>query len=242
MDSNGDGIFEQKITMGSTFIYVPATIDIDPNTLNLKSKGQWLTCYIELPKGYDVKKIITNSICLCEEDSQIFAEAKPFQIGDYDKDGISDLMVKFDKGSLIELLKNTGHISGSVTLAINGQIENEIWGGINTIGIIGRLTSLDKPEEFALLQNFPNSFNPETWIPYQLAEEVDVAIRIYNASGQLVRTLNLGYKQAGFYTNKDKAAYWDGRNELGEQVASGVYFYQIKAGDFVSTKKFVMLK
>lgn len=151
-------------------------------------------------------------------------------------------MVKFDRGSLIELLKNAGHISGSVTLAVNGQIGNEIWGGINVIRIIGSLTSPDKPKEFALLQNFPNSFNPETWIPYQLAEDVNVVIRIYNTFGQLIRTLDLGHNQAGFYANKEKAAYWDGRNEDGEQVSSGVYFYQIKAGDFVATKKFVMLK
>ena len=98
------------------------------------------------------------------------------------------------------------------------------------------------PKKSALLKNYPNPFNPETWIPYQLSEGSDVKIRIYNATGQLVRELDLNYKDAGFYLSKDKAAYWDGKNEANEAVASGVYFYQIKAGKFVSVKRFVVLK
>ncbi|MFC1718547.1 leucine-rich repeat domain-containing protein [Candidatus Poribacteria bacterium] len=99
-----------------------------------------------------------------------------------------------------------------------------------------------KPSDFALLQNYPNSFNPDTWIPYQLSEDADINIRIYNTAGQLMRTLNLGHRPAGFYTDKPKAAYWDGRNEAGEQVSSGVYFYTIQAGDFTATKKMVVAR
>lgn len=99
-----------------------------------------------------------------------------------------------------------------------------------------------KPNLSMLLQNFPNPFNPETWIPYQLAGDVDVTIRIYDVSGHLIRTLDLGHKSAGFYTTKDKSAYWDGKNEAGEQVASGIYFYTIQAGDFTATKKIVITK
>ena len=91
-----------------------------------------------------------------------------------------------------------------------------------------------------LYPNYPNPFNPDTWIPYQLREDLDVAIRIYNAAGQHVRMLNLGHKPAGFYTEKAKAAYWDGKNEAGEQVSSGIYFYTIQAGDFTATKKMVI--
>jgi len=98
------------------------------------------------------------------------------------------------------------------------------------------------PEKSALLQNYPNPFNPDTWIPYQLEKDADVVVRIYMATGQLVRMLNLGYKRAGFYTNKERAAYWDGENEAGEHVASGVYFYSIEAGDFKATKKLVIAK
>ncbi len=94
----------------------------------------------------------------------------------------------------------------------------------------------------AIGQNIPNPFNPETWIPYQLTEDADVAIKIHNVTGELVRTLDLGYKPAALYISRDKSAYWDGRNEAGEQVSSGVYFYSIQAGDFAATKKMVVAK
>jgi flagellar hook assembly protein FlgD len=92
------------------------------------------------------------------------------------------------------------------------------------------------------LQNYPNPFNPETWIPYQLREPGEVVIFLYNANGQLVRTLSLGQRSSGFYLGRTKAAYWDGHNDAGEKVASGSYFYQIKAGDFSSTRRMLVLK
>ncbi|MBM3239750.1 T9SS type A sorting domain-containing protein [Candidatus Poribacteria bacterium] len=98
------------------------------------------------------------------------------------------------------------------------------------------------PENSALLQNFPNPFNPETWIPYQLAEEGDVTIRIYNVKGQLIKTLELGYQPAGIYTHRSRAAYWDGKNEEGVRAASGVYFYQLRAGQFAAMRKLILLK
>ena len=94
----------------------------------------------------------------------------------------------------------------------------------------------------ALLQNYPNPFNPETWTPYRLAKDVHVVIRIYNPSGHLVRTLDLGLKAAGFYTNRAKATYWDGRNAQGERISSGVYFYHLQAGDYHDTRKMLILK
>ena len=93
-----------------------------------------------------------------------------------------------------------------------------------------------------ILQNFPNPFNPETWIPYQLASTSPVTISIYNIKGQLIRKLELGHKTAGFYVSRPRAAYWDGRNKTGEQVASGVYFYQLQAGKFSAMRKLVVLK
>jgi len=93
-----------------------------------------------------------------------------------------------------------------------------------------------------LFQNFPNPFNPETWIPFQLKTPADVTIKIYAQDGRLVRILALGPKKTGIYTNKAKAAYWDGRNKSGEKVSSGIYFYTIEAGDFRATKKLVVEK
>jgi len=91
--------------------------------------------------------------------------------------------------------------------------------------------------ETKLLQNYPNPFNPDTWIPYQLAQDSEVTISIYNQRGQLVRLIALGIKPAGVYFTKDKAFYWDGKNNQREKVASGVYFYQLKAGDFDVVRK-----
>jgi len=98
------------------------------------------------------------------------------------------------------------------------------------------------PWSNVLLQNYPNPFNPDTWIPYQLREDADVIIKIYASTGQLVRTLSLGQKPAGFYTGKEKAAYWDGRNEAGEHVASGVYFYTLRAKGIMQSKKMFIIK
>jgi len=99
-----------------------------------------------------------------------------------------------------------------------------------------------KPNKTALLQNYPNPFNPETWIPYQLGSQADVSIEIYSIDGKLVRILNLGKREAGFYTDKNNAAYWDGVNNIGEKVASGVYFYVLNAGEFRAVRKFSMVK
>ena len=105
-----------------------------------------------------------------------------------------------------------------------------------------RLDSIGKPKLTQLLQNFPNPFNPETWIPYQLETAADVTLQIYDTSGGVVRTLDLGFKGQGFYMTRSRAAYWDGRNNLGEQVASGVYFYSLHTPDFSATRKMLILK
>jgi hypothetical protein len=96
--------------------------------------------------------------------------------------------------------------------------------------------------QFHLGQNYPNPFNPETWIPYQLSKESEVIIRIHNLKGKLIRTINIGQKEAGFYMSQKRAAYWDGRDSLGEKVASGVYFYTLQAGEFRDTRKMVIMK
>ena len=109
------------------------------------------------------------------------------------------------------------------------------------------LTSLNRrdlpvPKKTVLLANYPNPFNPETWIPYQLSETAEVTVSIYSADGKLVRTLELGQVPAGIYQNRSRAAYWNGRNAQGEPVASGVYFYTLTAGEFSATRKMVIRK
>jgi len=96
--------------------------------------------------------------------------------------------------------------------------------------------------ETKLLPNYPNPFNPETWIPYQLSEASEVTITIYDTAGRLVRRIPLGYKAAGVYYSKTKAAYWDGRNSAGEPVGSGVYFYHLQTAHFSAARKLVVVK
>ena len=108
---------------------------------------------------------------------------------------------------------------------------------------LGALTlEMRVPTETKLLANYPNPFNPETWIPFQLAKEADVTIKIFDMSGRLVRTLRLGRLKPGYYVDKSRAAYWDGRNELGERVASGVYFCVLEAGKFRAVRRMVVSK
>ena len=110
------------------------------------------------------------------------------------------------------------------------------------IAVLEQLLTSLMPKETALFANYPNPFNPETWIPYQLSEPAEVTVTIYAANGAVVRTLDLGHRRAGSYDSRSRAAYWDGQNEQGEPVASGVYFYTLKAGEFSATRKMVIRK
>ena len=104
------------------------------------------------------------------------------------------------------------------------------------------LTALIIPEETALHANYPNPFNPETWIPYQLATVAEVTLTIYGMNGGAVRRFEMGHQPAGLYQSRSRAAYWDGRNGRGEFVASGIYFYTLKAGEFTATRKMLIRK
>ena len=140
---------------------------------------------------------------------------------------------------------NNGELTPEMIQAwiAEAQIEND--GSIvfqQGIANLERLLTLFIPEKTTLLANYPNPFNPETWIPYHLANPSDVTITIYNMHGTVVRQLGLGHQREGYYTSKPRAAYWDGRNEIGERVASGVYFYQLQADHRSFLRKMVILK
>ena len=113
---------------------------------------------------------------------------------------------------------------------------------MRTLVYLQQLLATARPEQTQLLANYPNPFNPETWMPYELATDTDVRLTIYNAQGVVIRVLHLGQQSAGYYTDRERAAYWDGRNALGEQVASGIYFYQLETDDMSSLRKMVILK
>ena len=110
------------------------------------------------------------------------------------------------------------------------------------IQVLEQLARALTPETTALFANYPNPFNPETWIPYQLSKPADVTVTIYASDGSVVRTLVLGHQAAGMYKSQTHAAYWDGKNELGESVASGLYFYTLTAGEFTATRRMLILK
>ena len=110
------------------------------------------------------------------------------------------------------------------------------------IAVVEQLLALIAPEKTALLANYPNPFNPETWIPYQLSKSAEVTLTIYAVDGQVVRTLALGHQTAGMYQSRSRAAYWDGRNAVGEPVASGLYCYTLTTGDFTATRKMLIRK
>ena len=113
---------------------------------------------------------------------------------------------------------------------------------LNGITVLEQLLAALTPKQTVLLPNYPNPFNPETWMPYHLSNDANVQISIYDTRGELVRWLDLGHQIAGYYADRGKAAYWDGRNNQGESVASGVYFYQLSAGDYSATRKMLVLK
>ena len=123
------------------------------------------------------------------------------------------------------------NVDASAAPAMNRRVE---------ISVMQRETR--RPEKTALLANYPNPFNPETWIPYTLAVGADVEISIYDADGRRIRRLDIGARPAGYYTEKNRAAYWDGKNAFGEPVASGVYYYVLMADDFAATRKMLILK
>ncbi len=142
-------------------------------------------------------------------------------------------------------MDNIEHLNPAVVQAWIDQARLEDDGSVafrEGIAYLQSLLSLLVPEETTLLANYPNPFNPETWIPYQLANPSGVTITIYDTRGAVVRHLNLGHQHAGYYTDRSRAAYWDGRNDVGERVASGTYFYQLQVGDLSYLRKMVILK
>lgn len=109
-----------------------------------------------------------------------------------------------------------------------------------TFPLKGKIPSI--PSTTALLQNYPNPFNPDTWIPYQLTKDSEVVVEVYDLKGRKVRAFELGKKKAGYYLSKEDALHWDGKDELGQEVPSGLYFYTLMAGDFKGTRGMLVIK
>ena len=149
-----------------------------------------------------------------------------------------DLLTVLDPATLASLDQATLEAQLAILLAqSDGSLKY-----LRAIQLLRSFLAAFRPEETLLLANYPNPFNPETWIPYQLATAGKVRITIYDTQGKVVRRLDLGHQREGYYTNRSRAAYWDGRNTLGERVASGIYFYQLQTDDASYLRKLVILK
>ncbi len=180
--------------------------------------------------GYsvEVRNLRTNTVMTSQVRSNYFAAAT------------ADLRYRsvVEAGDRLELIvtdTNGNIVSEKFNFTVNADtLENAV--------MTVMLDGIGTPRRNHLLQNYPNPFNPETWIPYQLSEAGTVSVSIYDTGGKLVRTLSLGFQSAGFYKSPERAAYWDGRNALGEPVASGVYFYQLVTPSFQQTKRMLILK
>lgn len=193
----------------------------------LSPDGRWFTTSIRGPDGdtYAPGVQIWDT-----QTQQLVAElSRPYQWIMFSPDGMT-VAVGYDDGRLHLLPIETAlpYLPQNISAATKPS------------GL--QLDSLEVVKTDALLSNYPNPFNPETWIPYQLAAASSVQIHIYDLMGHRVRTLDLGQQPAGTYHTRDRAAYWDGRNEQGERVATGVYFYRLETDDFTATKRMVIVK
>ena len=131
--------------------------------------------------------------------------------------------------NVADALAEAGHLGHSVPAVLEGLLQ-----------LLTEMAAM--PEATALLPNYPNPFNPETWIPYHLAKAAEVTLTLYDVRGSVVRELMLGHQPAGVYESRGRAVYWDGKNQIGEKVASGLYFYTLTAGDFTATRKLLIAK
>ncbi len=151
------------------------------------------------------------------------------------------------------LLDTSDFKPGAAQITVSGHIGDEDLVYIEDL-ILERSTAVESVDGIStasgessslkdgVYHSYPNPFNPDVWIPYELGRNANVTIEIYNTLGQLIRTLDLGYKYPGRYIDSGKAAHWDGRNSSGEQVSSGIYFYRFRAGDFVATGKMIAVR
>ena len=190
---------------------------------------EWTDDWTSSPEQADVPTAKGGGIASTEKEAQF----------DMNGDGQVDL---FDQ---LEVLRHLGTDDLRYDLNGDGKVDWEDLREVRdhlTTALLSPAHSTPTPsvDQIRLLANYPNPFNPETWIPYQLAWATDVNISIYAADGALVQTLDLGHQPAGLYLQRNRAAYWDGRNAVGETVASGVYFYTLSVGDFTATRRMMI--
>lgn len=236
-----------RFPIGIAFLVgIKATLDFQPTTLNLKSNGKWVTCYIELPGDYsaadiDINSVILNKINNIEINPSIYPEG-PFAVGDYDGDGIPDLMVKFNRLGLVARLINMGIGEEEVELGIAGELNNKIpFHDVSTIMIIqpggGQQEISCIPSSFSLYQGLPNPFEHIISIKYDLPKATQVRLNIYNSAGQHIATLVKEHQAAGTYTK-----HWNGKNTDGLKLVNGIYICRLETDNFKATRKLLLMR
>ena len=232
-----NNIIYGEVTSLSVFVVgeplITATFDVDPDTINLKSKGKWITCYIELPEEYDVNDIDVASVRF---EGSLPAAEKPYGVGDEDQDEIPDLMVKFARAGVGSLLA----WGDSVEVTVSGAVLGETFSGTDIIRVFmpGRHAERDSTvRKLRVRQNYPNPFNLDTKIAFNITHTSNVKVEIFNILGQRVNTLLDGHLEAGEHTVE-----WDGQGSNGQPLAGGIYFYRLTAGDMIETIKMILLR
>jgi hypothetical protein len=222
---------------------VPAVVDVDPDVLNPRSRGRWITCYIELPQGYDPEDI---DVCTVTLDGTVPAEEHPTEVGDYDGDGIHDRMVKFSRSEVIRMLP----LEERAELRVSGEVAGQTFEGADTIRVLmpkvtypnGREVlavgnQCESPPSFALHGCSPNPFTAGTSIRFDVPSSCQVRLAILDVQGRLVRELISEELPARPHT-----VTWDGTDSSGNKVVPGFYFARLKAGDFIDTARMMLLR
>jgi hypothetical protein len=229
-------------------IVIDATIDVDPNKLNLQSKGKWVTCYIELPEAFSVNDIDLSTVAISAIDGELLDpplyREGPTEIGDYDHDGISDLMVKFNRQELVDILRDMGYGDGDrpELTVTGGLVGDTAFEGADTIELInnkgkGQDKATDLPASISILQTSPDPFRLPTSLRYGLPTATHVRLEVYSPTGQRVATLVDRIEGAGYHS-----ATWNGRDDAGRELAAGIYLCRFEAGTYKTTRKTQLLR
>ena len=230
--------------------------DSDPTTIPQRVESQWYIYWMQNMPGHGNRiqyedRYLTNWWIFTTDwdtaiadDIGLVSQYPPGDVNDSSSQNAAPLASRNIADVLVDpmVLKTLDRTALEVRLEILRSESDGSLKYIQAIALIENLLAAIRPDKTVLLANYPNPFNPETWIPYHLANGSDVAINIYDSHGGIVRRLDLGHQQEGYYTSRARAVYWDGTNDFGERVSSGIYFYQLEADNMSRLRKMVILK
>ncbi len=220
----------------SSAVAVEAAVDITPETLNVKSRGRYITCYIELEAGYDVGDIDVSTVTI---NGEVAAEQAPTGVGDFDGDGIPDRMVKFRRQAVLDAVDETGWVE----LVVSGLVGEDMFEGADTVRVMGKTAKKvpvdDGPQVTTAAINPPSvlTTGSEATIVYCVPEAGHARLTIFDVTGRAVTTLVEESSAAGTFS-----VDWDGCDRYGERVASGVYFASLETSKEVVTGKIMVVR